>query len=263
MKKALVTGCSMTSGFMMNPDVNAKTHEYPQHPKLWCNQLLQYMGFTNIVNNASTGANNQTIFQKTVESLMSDRYDTILVQWSDLARLNQHIGLEMYQTRTMFKNSHDINLVNHITISRKSLDNIGEKIHALTNLHWNILELVQYVNVLKELQESRGGNIFFVNGLCSWSDNYFNRVPDPEPANLSSFLQEILQIDHRDDAEIFQLYNLIYDQYEKNRGMQEQNWLNLYDSLASRKVDSIRPNDFHPGFASQDMYFSYLKEQLK
>ena len=194
--------------------------------------------------------------------MMSGHYDIILVQWSELHRINYQIGLECYSTRSMLDDDIDINLVKQTTISGKWLTNIGNKLRALTNVHWRILELVQYVNVLKELQESRGGQIFFINGGCQWSDNYFNRVDYSTPSELSEFLQQkVLQVNDRDDIEIRKLYNMIHDHYEKNGGIQEKNWLNLYPPLNSLKIDQLRPDVAHPGFKSHDLYYNYQKEK--
>ena len=58
-KKALVVGCSLTSGYKMmagQDDLN--------HPRLWSNQLLSKLDDFEIINRSRTGANNYWIFME-------------------------------------------------------------------------------------------------------------------------------------------------------------------------------------------------------
>lgn len=260
MKKAAVIGCSLTSGWKMKND-QLVGHEDPEHPKLWANQLLSSWGYENISNFASTGADNDTIFQLAVENILPSRYDLVLVQWTYLDRLNLNIGLEPYPTRSMLKTNIDINLVNNLTVSGYWLDDLGNRIRSVTNLHWKILKLVQYVNILNSIQQNKNAQILFVNGACFWPENYFTKIDYSYPSELPEFTQNLLQSDLRDDKETRQLYDMIHQQYEKNQGIQNDLWLNLYNPLIRMRIDTMAENDFHPGWASQDVFAQQLKTQ--
>lgn len=75
-----------------------------------------------------------------------------------------------------------------------------------------------------------------------------------KPSELSKFEQHILAVEHRDDSEIFDLYHMIHNQYQEYGNIQTDNWLNLYQSHESWKVDNMPPpNNDHPGWLSQDV----------
>ena len=260
MKKAAIIGCSLASGWKMKND-DLVDHEDPGHPQLWANRLLQDWGYDKISNFASTGADNDSIFQLAVENILPTRYDLVLVQWTYLDRLNLNVGLELYPTRSMLKTNRDIDLVNNLTISGYWLDDLGNRIKSVTNLHWKILKLIQYVNLLTFIQTNKNAKILFVNGACFWPDDYFRKIDYRVPSELPKFTQNLLQSDHRDDSETRQLYDLIHQHYEKNQGIQNNLWLNLYNPLIRMRIDTMGEDDFHPGWMSQDVFFQNLKSQ--
>ena len=252
--KILIAGCSYTSGYKMPGEQN--------NPDIWPNLLSKKLGATTIKNVAKTGANNHFIFLETLSELIKDHYDLVLVQWSAIPRYMYHVGLELYDVNTRF--DRDINIVNNKTISTEWLSEIKNRLLKIHNDHWDILDLVKYVNVLIELQtKSRHGHIFFINGLGPWPDQYFLRKQINLPSDLTIFEQTMFQVDCRDDLEIFQLYNMVHEQYNKYGGIQENHWLNLYQSQDNLKVDTISSTDSHPGCASQEIFSEYFYQQLQ
>jgi hypothetical protein len=159
-KKVLAVGCSYTRG-------HGLTNE-SMDPLLWVNSLFPHDAYT--VNNVSkTGANNQWIFLETMSQLMKNNYDIVLVGWTAIPRFNFCVGLELYSTSTMLTNV-DVNINNKQTISGKWLKSIGDGLRKIHNDHWNLLDLVKYVNILIKIQKQAGGEIFFVNALGPWSN---------------------------------------------------------------------------------------------
>jgi hypothetical protein len=71
-----------------------------------------------------------------------------------------------------------------------------------------------------------------------------------------------LQVELRDDDEIFKLYDMIHEHYSHYGGIQEQNWLNLYQPMTHLMVDAIKPNDNHPGFESQSLFADLFAQQI-
>ena len=254
--KVLVVGCSMTKGHGLKYESS--------DPELWVNKLFPCDKYE-VINKSKSGINNHWIFLETIFHLLTETYDIVLVGWSAIPRFNFKVGLELYSTHTMLASTDDnINLNNNTTISGKWLKSIGDNLKKIHNDHWDFLDLVKYVNVLILLQtKSRHGHIFFINGLGPWPDQYFLRKQINLPSDLTIFEQTMFQVDCRDDLEIFQLYNMVHEQYNKYGGIQENHWLNLYQSQDNLKVDTISSTDSHPGCASQEIFSEYFYQQLQ
>jgi hypothetical protein len=255
--KILVAGCSFANGTGLDSD--------HKNSIIWPTQLARKLSSQTVKNVAQTGANNQWIFLETMSALIKDSYDLVLVEWSAIPRYKINIGLELYHTNSIL--DRDIHLVGGETISEAWLKDLKNRLLKLHNDHWDILALVKYINVLIELQTKvRQGKIFFINGLCPWPDQYFVKKQINFPSDLDSYTYNLLQSDQRDDAEIFQLYDMIHNQYNVYGGIQEQHWLNLYQSQMKTKIDTVSETDLHPGYLSQNMYaedfYKTLKEKL-
>lgn len=255
-KDMLVVGCSFANGSGLPGE--------KENPRIWANQLAKRLGFTHLTNASRAGANNDWIFLETMSQLRLQRYDLVIVEWSAIPRYNFLVGLELYPTYSML--DRDINLVNNETIPASWLQDIKTLLLKLHNDHWDILNIIKYINILIELQvHARGSQIRFVNGLCPWPDQYFTKQQINLPSDLDSYTQDLLQVTHRDDTEIFQLYDMIHQHYQHHGGIQESYWLNLYASQMRQKIDTVSQDDRHPGFASQDlfaeMYYNSIHNQ--
>jgi hypothetical protein len=256
--RILVSGCSFANGSGLPGE-----HD---NPKIWPNQLAAYLEATSIKNVARTGANNNWIFLETISELIKNKYELVLVEWSAIPRYKINVGLELYSTDSML--TQDINLVGRNTISKDWLVDLKNRLLRLHNDHWDILNLVKYVNTLIQIQTKvHGGKIFFINGLGPWSDQYFIKKQISYPSDLDPYTYNLLESDQRADQEIFQLYDMIHTQYSDYGGIQEQYWLNLYSSLANTRIDTVSKTDNHPGYASQDAYakffYNVIKEKLE
>jgi hypothetical protein len=253
----LVSGCSFTKGYGLDLQKD--------DPRLWVNQLSKKLN-ANTVNIAEFGYNNQTIFLETLDHLRKNHYDLVIVAWSLTPRWNFRLGFELYPTFTHL-NKHPIN-TNLRNFSASWQQDLKNKLLEGYNDHWVLLELVKYVNILINLQKNlKKQKIVFVNTFGPWSDNFFTKKEIIFPSDLDSYTQDILNVDTRDDVEIFELYDLMHKQYSESGGIQEQHWLNLYNSFEKLKIDNASPTDIHPGYASQDVFVDYLwpilEEKLK
>ena len=248
-KKALVVGCSLTSGYKMTDGLDD-----PDHPRLWSNQLLSKLDDFEIINRSKIGANNYWIFMEAMSALTQDHYDLVLIPWTCLGRIFLPVGLELYNTYTNIANGLDINLVNGTILPGKWLRDVGDRLRSFSNLHWDILDIVQYVNILIRIQQLKKSKICFVDLGLQWSPGYFEKKSIFKPSELSKFEQHILEVEQRDDAETVDLYHMIHNQYQECGNIQSDNWLNLYQSHESWRVDNMPPpNDDHPGWLSQDV----------
>jgi hypothetical protein len=250
--KLLVAGCSYTSGYAFEDEKN--------NPVCWANLLGSSLGYS-ITNVAKTGANNATIFHETINSLLTTDFDLVLVQWTIFPRFNMMVGLETYPVMTMFKDA-DVNIVGGECVTGKWLVETGKRLLKLHNDHWDVLNVIKYINVLREIQHSRGKKIFFINGLAPWPTDFFNRRDFYKPSDLDSFTYNILRANDRSDTEVFELYNMIHNQYSEYGGIREDLWLNLYNSFDNIKVDTIGVNDLHPGKLSQPVIKDTIYETL-
>lgn len=250
--KILFVGCSLTYGQGLGEEIN--------DPKLWCNQVAKELFPNHQVDNRSRkGANNDWIFLETMSALMKEEYDTVFVEWTAIPRYNIDVGLELYDTRTLLAdNSINVN-TNWGTFKASWLKDLGNGLRMLHHDHWDILKIVKYVNVLKSMHH---GNIYFVNGMLPWPRDYFVKKEVSLPSDLSQYEQDLLNVDNRNDEEIFELYDMIHLQYKEYGGILPDNWLNLYDSLISMQIDIVSEQDKHPGYDSQNVFVEMIKNGI-
>jgi hypothetical protein len=256
MTKILAVGCSITKGHGLCHEEN--------DPKLWVNQLINST-FRNpsILNLATTARNNHWIFTETSAEIIKNDYDVVIVGWTAIDRLNINIGLELYPTCSMLKNI-DVNINPNITIKGKTLEKLGNEIHKLKNTHWNILELIKYINILYYIQVTvKKSKLFFVNALSSYPETYFQYLNFTKPSDLDVLTQDLLNVKTRSNDEIKKLYNMIHEQYSYYGGIHKECWLNLNCALNKLTIDTISDTDAHPGYKSQDIFANYLIPILK
>jgi hypothetical protein len=251
--KILICGCSFSSGLGMPGERSDKNN--------WPNLLANKLDTNSVTNVARSGSNNYWIFLETMSSMLRDNYDLVLVQWSAIPRYRFPVGLSLSYNETSFRS--DAIMTDNKIIKKQRLIEIKNTLLQLHNDHWDMLDLVKYVNILIEMQVNlRKSKIFFVNGLGPWSDQYFVKKQIKHPSDLDSFTQNLLQVESRDDEEIFKLYNMIHKHYADHGGIQEQYWLNLYQPMNQLQIDRIEPNDPHPGLKSQQIFADLFANQI-
>jgi hypothetical protein len=147
-------------------------------------------------------------------------------------------------------------------IASKRWDDILDKMLVLHHPHTEILKIVSYCHTLKLLAQRFDIKLYFVNGLCPWDQDYFVRLLEFMPNDLTTFTKkDILEIDFRNDADIFSLYTIIHNEYDRAGGIDPINWVNLYSSMANNKIDTNFDKQ-HPGNKSNQLYFQIVKDFL-
>lgn len=254
MKKLLINGCSFTAGTGFEGE--------KENPKIWPNLLhKEYFSNYELTNIAEPARNNEWIFHTTVSALIKNHYDNVIVAWTAIPRYNVPIGLELYTTWSqLWENKRVIGTHEHGELSAEFLSDLGNNLRRLHNDHWDILKLVQYVNLLVEIQEKRNGKICFVNSLCPWSRNFFKYNKSITVKELSNFEKNMFNADSRSDTEVIELYNMVHRQYDDNGGIHANKWVNLYKSLLRLRIDQIKDEDFHPGHKSQYVFVKEIKK---
>lgn len=169
-KKALVVGCSLTSGYKMTDGLND-----PCHPRLWSNQLLSKLDDFEIINRSKRGVNNHWIFMEAMSALTKDHYDLAVIQWTGLGRISLPVGLELHDTLSILTDGLDVNLVNGFIVPGKWLQDVGDRLKSFSNLHWDILNIVRYVNILIQIQQLKKSKICFVDSGLQWIPGYFEK----------------------------------------------------------------------------------------
>jgi hypothetical protein len=256
MKNLLFCGCSYVAG-------NGFTLE-KKEPRLWVNLIHQnlFKKF-NLINSSIGGRSNSGIFQDAVFNITNNNIDTAFVCWTSMPRYEMHLGLELYPTRANFLPNvkHTTHTLNDITYSKKYLEEINNRFTALAHLHYEILNLIYYVNSLVKLSKQFDTKIYFVNSLCSWDTNYFQKLENVLPNEYTTFTQRIINSDNRDDLEIVNIYNKIHKEYSEAGGIQEHYWLNLYNSLRCNRID-VNNDNVHPGIKSNQLYYNLLSRHF-
>jgi hypothetical protein len=257
MKKVLFTGCSYTAGIGFDLE--------KQEPGLWVNLLHQntLLKDCELINAGIGGRSNAGIFQDTVWNLTRNKIDYAFVSWTSLVRYQMSLGLELYNTDVVFLPNGpmvDHNL-NDIKYTKTYLENIRDRFTTLPHDHLEIVNLLFYVNSLLRLATIVGTKIFFINAMCPWDNNYFTKLKNVFPNSYTDFTKKIINIDNRNDEQIFQLYDKIHHEYDQSGNIQSAYWLNLYNSLKSQNIDTNN-DGVHPGIKSNKRYFEVLQEHL-
>lgn len=253
----LFTGCSYTRGIGF--DLEDKS------PDLWVNIVHQEnFNSTVLINASSGGRSNAGIFQDTVSNLLKYKPKYAIVQWTSMPRIEIDTGLELYATRCVLMPNSPLRDYNNnsYTITKEYIESIRDRLITTIHLHSEIVNLVNYVNSLVELAKVTDTKICFINGLCDWDNNYFTRLSNFLPDQLTPVTAKLINIKNRDDEEIFAIYKKMHDNYDSNGSICKEYWVNLYSSLYSTRVDTNSDN-MHPGKKSNLYYSNLVKNWLQ
>lgn len=259
-KKVLFSGCSYTAGTGLTCLKNTKND-----PNLWVNLLHKDLFFDKELLNISVAGNsNSSIFKDTMWHILNvSGIDTAIVQWSSMPRINFNLGFELYDSSVCVMPSSDYRdyYLNDITYSKKYLKSICDRFIVLPHDQKEIVDLLQYVNALKQVCKLKNIRLFLVNGLCPWDHNFFTHKDAKTPDLLSAYTQQILNIKNRDDDEIFSLYKKMHNEFKQAGGVNEKCWVNLYSSMRDLKID-VGIDDAHPGIGANLNYARNFSEKI-
>lgn len=223
-----------------------------------------------VTNIAVRGNSNERIFLETAHELSQRRYDLVTVCWTSYPRHVIWPGLELYECRRALTPgpSHlgPKTIIEHngndISWTSAEFEKIRQWFMMLTHDHYSILDICRYISVLEKLVGLQGGKIYFVNTLCAWDPGYFEQFDQladtvVQPDMLTSYTNQLLNSEHRDDDQIDALFHIMGRDYQRVGGIRSTSWLNLYQSLNSLKVDLGDDNE-HPGPLSHKKYAEFL-----
>ena len=272
-KKVLFTGCSLTAGngWVDLPPSDSIRVENKDSPELWvnlCYNKIDCLKNLELLNLGQSGASNTEIFETTVDTItkFGDNIDYLFCQWTSMPRYNFNAGFELWSTKESIhgcKKSQDIDLVD-ISWPRTYVNDLLDRIKVLHHLHWEIIKVVRYTNIINNLASKyKIKNVFFINGHCPWDRDYFVELHNVLPNDYTKFTkEEILNIDHRSDEDIYKLYSLAHKHYQEAGSVNQTQWINLYDSFMASKIDD-NFDLLHPGIKSNKIYYSMVSQSLK
>jgi hypothetical protein len=275
MSKVVFTGCSFTAGNgwteMADPN-ESHNLECKDHSDLWvnlCATQLDQLKDLEVVNLGKGGASNAEIFANTVGAIgnFGAEIDTLICQWTSMPRYNFDVGFELWSTREglrrVKRSKNGVNLNRGDIWSREYLDDILDRFLVLHHLHSEIIKVVEYSSILQKLSQQLNIKLYNVNGMCPWDQNYFVKLSGTLPEEYTPFTKkEILNIESRNDKDIFKLYDIMHNDYTQAGGINPANWVNLYDSMEQTMLDTNYDNR-HPGTKSNQLYFKQIKKFLE
>ena len=270
MNKIVFSGCSFTAGSGWNKD-NIEA-ECKSHPDLWvnlcCNQINQLKNLE-IINIGVGGSSNTEIFELAAQTIAEYGFaiSVMFCEWTSMPRYIFDVGFELWPTTERIprgsKYTHDINLNCGKHWDRKYINDLLDRFFVLHHLHREIIKVVRYSSILQKLAQKFNIKLYFINGLCPWDQDYFVRLVDAMPEQYTPFTKkEILNIESRNDEDIFKLYKLMHDNYDLAGGIDTSDWVNLYNSMQQNLIDTNYDNK-HPGTKSNQLYFQTIKTFLE
>ena len=256
MKYTLFAGCSFTHG----NGFKLETAE----PCLWVNQLYnKFFSHTKQLNVSKGGRSNAGIFQDTVKALLTYPVEYAVVEWTSMPRYELDLGFETFSTRQWFMPNGILpsHTLHDVSYSSAYLTSICERFTTLAHDYYEISNLIEYVNILVNLTQLTKTKIFFVNGICPWDNDFFIKKETGLPSEYTMYTQKILSTETRSDKNIYQLYNIMHDNFTNQGGVHESLWLNLYSSMFSNRID-VNSDTTHPGINSNNLYFDLFSKAL-
>jgi hypothetical protein len=262
MTNTIFTGCSYTEGIGLK---NTK-----QCPDLWVNLLhskVDILKNTNLINLGKSSSNNSEIFKTTIDALSRYSCQYLFVQWTELLRVRVNPSVESYTTSILFngrKWDHDVSVNPNVVYKKKYIENIKNRFFDLQHSHYDIVKILEYSKIIKQLCDRFGVTVFFINGILPWDSMYFNHITHNSrlQSDTTKYTQLQLNATTRSDEEYFILYDKIHSEYIDLTETYSQ-WLNLDAGFRACFYLDCGDDDLHPGKLSNYSFAEHLIEKLK
>lgn len=212
-------GCSITQGAGF-PGEKADPRIYPN---LVCASLGKKCD-----NDAEGGSSNLKIFTKAAKALVDRRSNIYVVQWSALHRHWLYPapdqGFFISSDSNPDLNDRDRRFVAHFQL--------------LNHDYGNIMSLIDYTRILTQMALDAHAEIFFVNGLITWSRDFLYGSVDSESVEeLLGDLSKDKQINY-------------FESLKNNMELVDwTRWVNPWESIHQLTVDQ-GPLGHHPGITT-------------
>tara|TARA_R110000851_G_C12948964_1_gene553081 strand:+ start:133 stop:888 length:756 start_codon:yes stop_codon:yes gene_type:complete len=248
MTKVAFHGCSFTQGEGFEP-----------------NDWLEF-GYPSLVSNnynwnhknyGIPGGSNLRIFHSAVDSIVSNNYKTIFVQWSAVNRiwLSPGPNIWWFMNDTKYPDFRYRDLY----INAKDQKLIKEKLLFLNHDYQNIIDLCTYCNVLEQLAIYNKVKLVFINGLLNWNRDLFFLPSNDLAESFSKYTKEIFDFDNRDDNELIQIHNNLFNH---TKTLNQSLWVNIFNSIHHLRVDFAPVDNIHPGPKTQQIIYKKIINYL-
>lgn len=207
-------GCSITLG--------AGFEDLTQDRRIYPNLVT-----SEAINDATGGSSNLKIFTQAAKAILEDVSDTYVVQWSALHR---HWLYPAPDAGTYIGGVNETN------------DKFIAQFQLLNHDYGNILQLLDYTRILTDMAQKHNSDIFFVNGLVTWSKDI-------------DWMYELV-MDASSDHDRF-VENLQNNMDLVNWDL----WVNPWHSMNDNKLDNA-PLDNHPGPQTHQHIADLILEKL-
>jgi hypothetical protein len=237
-KTACFNGCSLTFGKGFDSEKQRDLYVYDR-------LVANHLGY-NRINIAEPGSSNHRIFIRSVNALEKGICDVLFVQWSGLRRIWLSPGPETWYCAIPAPELSEYVYRNKVLLKGKEKLNFELTLHLFNHDYNNILELIDYCNVLSKLAKQSDVQIVYVNGLVPWTRDLATPLADDLNSSLDAYTKEILDFDTRDDAEIKKFFLNLQQKFST---MNVSQWVNVFDSLQNNTID-FGTDGRHPGVNS-------------
>jgi hypothetical protein len=229
------TGCSFTYGEGFD-DSDRDQYVYDR-------LVARQMGWRH-ENFAKPGLSNYLIFLAAAQNLLSGRFNKIFVQWTALNRVRYFPGPDTYFCLNDARSTDFC--YRDICVPARDKKKLRDLTLILNHDYHNILQLVDYCCILDTMSKQQQCDVYFINGLVPWTPDIETDTPNDFSTQLSPYTKSVLDFENRADTEIITFLNGLRDKFSL---MPRHRWVNLFDSMRDRTVDTA-PLGHHPGIRS-------------
>jgi len=234
--KVAFVGCSLTRG-----DGFAMAYLAPE---IWPNIISRVFNYDSR-NLAITDASNLRIFQTASAAIKSKQYELIFCQWTALDRMWTSPAPNVWYCLTDDKN--DSFEYQNLKLDPHEKNELTRMIKMLNHDYQNIMELVDYVNVLEDLARHHQVKLVHVNGMIPWKSDLGDATVAQDFDRMSAYTRQVLDFDNRTDDQIKPLFETLHKKFIT---MNTKNWVNVFDAFID-KCQDFAPKGQYPGTRSQ------------
>ena len=245
--KVCFNGCSFTVG----EGFFAQQRDQYIYDRL----LTKQFGFDS-TNVAIGGSSNHTIFMRSAREILSNKYDLVITQWTALNR----IWLSPGPDTVFFTNDQLIPDYRYrdLYLSASEKKTFCNTLLLMNHDYNNIMELIDYCNILSALADTTSIKVIFVNGLVPWQKDLVCPLSNDLGQSLSKYTKSILDFDHRPDSEIIEFFTKLQTKFQN---LDQSKWSNLFTSFRSCTSDK-GPQGHHPGPISHKWMADNISDYL-
>lgn len=206
---------------------------------------------------ATGGASNYKIFMSSAQAVISGKYDIVFTQWSMLNRIWLYPGPD---TSFFLNDAIKDYRYRDIYISPKDKQRLKDQLLILNHDYHNILDVIQYCNILENLSLSCRTKLVFINGCLPWNNDLNNNtVREDLEKCLSDYTKSILDFDRREDNEIINFFQQLQSKFST---LNQSLWVNIFDAMYKNIID-VGPEGHHPGVETHKWMYNIISKHLQ